>query len=105
MYRKILNMNIKKQTNNSQLEKRKEETMYYDIVKRKKKIYIYIYITIHKKLQLKSKEVEGEEKKKLNSKGVSNSICNLVTYGMEREQFKIYIKKLNQWVLNAKGGK
>ena len=36
-------MNIKKQTNNSQLEKRKEETMYYDIVKRKKK-YIYIYI-------------------------------------------------------------
>ena len=39
-------MNIKKQTNNSQLEKRKEETMYYNIVKRKKKnIYIYICIS------------------------------------------------------------
>ena len=38
-------MNIKKQTNNSQLEKRKrkKETMYYDIVKYIN-IYIYIYI-------------------------------------------------------------
>ena len=42
-------MNIKKQTNNSQLEKRKEETMYYDIVKRKKKKKIYIYIYIYHK--------------------------------------------------------
>ena len=37
-------MNIKKQTNNSQLEKRKrkKETMYQDITKNY--IYIYIYI-------------------------------------------------------------
>ena len=40
-------MNIKKQTNKSQLEKRKKkETMYYDIIKKKKYIYIYIYIFI-----------------------------------------------------------
>ena len=65
--------------------------MYYDIVK-KKNTYIYIAQTI--KFAAKSKEIEREEKKKLNSKGVSNSIYNLVTYGVEIEQFKIYIKKI-----------
>ena len=43
MYRKILNMNIKKQTNNSQLEKRKKRNNVLRHHK-KKKIYIYIYI-------------------------------------------------------------
>jgi len=32
-----------------------------------------------------------EEKEKLTSKGLSTSSCNLVTFGVEREQFKIYI--------------
>ena len=53
-------------------------------------------------MQLKSKEVEGEEKKKLNSKGVYNSVCNLVTYGVEKEQFKIYIKKIKSMGFKCK---
>ena len=45
----------------------------------------------------------GEAKKILTSKGLSNSNCNLLTSEVERKRFKIYLKKLNQWVLNPKG--
>ena len=65
--------------------------------KRKKKHGIYnpgkenLVQTI--KIAVEKQRSSREEKEKLASNGLSNSSCNLVTYGVERKQFKIYILK------------
>ena len=55
------------------------------------------------KIAIEKQRSSGEAKKILTSKGLFNSDCNLLTSEVERKQFKIYLKKLNQWVLNPKG--
>jgi hypothetical protein len=46
----------------------------------------------------------GKKKKKLTSKGLSNSACNLVaSVEVLIEQLEIYIRKIIQWILILKG--
>ena len=43
------------------------------------------------KIAVENQRSSREGKEKLISNGLSNSSCNLVTIGVERKQFKIYI--------------
>ena len=43
------------------------------------------------KIVVEKQRSSRDGKKKLTSSGLSNSSCNLVTYGVERKQFKTYI--------------
>jgi len=46
--------------------------------------------TIHKNCRKKSKKSKGrKKKKKLTSNRLSNCNCNLVTFGVERNQFQL----------------
>ena len=73
----------------------KEIDYQLKIQKRKKKHAIYNLgkenpvQTI--KIAVEKQRSSREEKEKLISNGLSNSSCNLLTIGVERKQFKIYI--------------
>ena len=43
------------------------------------------------KIAVEKQRSSREEKEKMISNGLSNSSCNLLTIGVERKQFKIYI--------------